>query len=578
MARRVPHVANPLLKVKIPAWRSRALMGVMAAGFLVLGGRAVWLQVMTNDYLKRQGESRFARNLELPATRGKILDRNGIVLASSLPAKAIWAIPEDVNATRAQLLELSKLLGMPEAELDKKLKQEDRDFVYVKRQVDIDQAQKIAALKIAGIYQRNEYKRYYPEGDSTAHIVGFTNIEDIGQEGIELSQQKMLAGKSGSRRVIKDRLGRVIEDIEAIQPPYDGKEVNLSIDTKIQFLAFNALRDTVREHKAKAGAVVVLDVVTGEVLAMANWPTYNPNNRIGMQGAQLRNRTMTDTFEPGSTMKPFTAALALESGQVKPHTTINTAPGKLTIGSATIGDSHAYGVLTVEQIIQKSSNVGTAKMALEMSSQKMWEMYTALGFGQAPNLGFPGAVAGRVRPFKTWKPIEKATMSYGYGLSVSLMQLARSYSVFAREGDMIAPVFFKQEGHATGVQVFRPETAKSVRKMLELAAGSEGTAPLSRVEGYRVAGKTGTARKRVETGYTASKYVASFVGFAPVSAPRIVVAVMIDEPGAGKYYGGEVAAPMFSRIVGDTLRAMRVAPDAPFALKIAPTQAVKESI
>jgi cell division protein FtsI (penicillin-binding protein 3) len=577
MARRVPLAANPLLKVKIPPWRSRLLMGIMASAFLVLAGRVVWLQVLSNDFLKKQGESRFARTMELPATRGKIVDRNGIVLASSLPAKAIWAIPEDVKADRASLAALAKLLQISEADLRKKLATEDRSFVYLKRQVESDAAKKIAELKLEGIHQRGEYKRYYPEGESTAHVVGFTNVEDLGQEGIELARQKELAGKAGSRRVIKDRLGRVIEDLRAVQPPNDGKDLSLSIDTKVQFLAYNALRETVREHNAKAGAVVVLDVKTGEVLALANWPTYNPNNRQGLQGGQLRNRSITDIFEPGSTIKPFTAAMALEAGFVRPMTTINTAPGKLTIGRSTIGDAHPHGLLTVEQIVQKSSNVGTVKISNDVSSQKMWETFTALGFGQVPSIGFPGAVAGKVHPYKKWRPIEKATMSYGYGLSVSLMQIARAYSVFARDGDMITPTFFKQEEQATGAQVFKPDTAKAVRKMLEMAAGPEGTAPLGRVEGYRIAGKTGTARKREEGQYT-QKYIASFVGFAPVSAPRIVVAVMIDEPSNGKYYGGEVAAPVFAKITGDTLRTLRVQPDAPFEVKIAPTTVVKESI
>jgi cell division protein FtsI (penicillin-binding protein 3) len=333
----------------------------------------------------------------------------------------------------------------------------------------------------------------------------------------------------------------------------------------------------VREHRAKAGAAVVVDVKTGEVLALANWPTYDPNNRAQLTGAQLRNRVITDTYEPGSTMKPFSVAMALESGRVRPTTVIDTSPGKLTIGTATIGDAHRYGLLTVEQVLQKSSNVGTVKMALQLAPQAMWEGFTSLGFGQSPHIGFPGAVAGRVRPHKTWKPIEQATMSYGHGISVSLLQMARAYTVFARDGEMIPLTMLRSETPAVGVRVFKPETALSVRKMLEMAAGPQGTAPAAQIPGYRVGGKTGTAHKQ-EHGVYQNKYIASFVGFAPVSNPRFVVAVMIDEPTAGKYYGGIVAAPVFARITGETLRAMRVSPDAPFTTLILPAEPVRESL
>ncbi len=408
-------------------------------------------------------------------------------------------------------------------------------------------------------------------------MVGFTNVEDIGQEGVELARNPELAGRSGSRRVIRDRLGRVIEDVGAVREPHHGNDLALSIDSKIQFLAFDALRDAVQTHKAKAGAAVVLDTRTGEILALANWPTYNPNQRGQLSGAQLRNRVITDTFEPGSTMKPFTIALALEIGDVTPGTVIQTAPGRLTIGTSTIGDAHAYGPLTVEQVVQKSSNVGTAKIALAMPAQKMWEMYAALGLGQAPRIGFPGAVAGRVRPYRSWRPIEQATMSYGYGLSVSLLQLARAYTVFANDGALLPLTMFKVDAPPEGQRVLGPQNARAVRHMLEMAAGPGGTAPQAQIAGYRVAGKTGTAHKR-DGGKYVNKYLASFVGFAPASDPRVVVAVMIDEPSAGKYYGGQVAAPVFARIVGDSLRTLRVPPDTPMAQAVAPAEAVKESM
>ncbi len=575
--RHVPFSAHPLLRVRLPAHRSQVLMLCVAIGFAALAARVVWLQVFSQEFLQRQGESRYARTIELPASRGKIFDRNGIVLASSLPARAVWAAPEQVEATPAQLVQLARLLKVGETTLRARLADSDRTFVYLKRQVEPDIAAQIAALDIPGIYQQREYKRHYPEGETIAHVVGFTNVEDSGQDGIELAKNTVLAGEPGSRRVIRDRLGRVIEDIGATREPHNGSDLALSIDAKIQYLAFDAMREAVREHKAKAGAAVVLDVRTGEILALTNWPTYDPNSRGQLTGAQLRNRVLTDTFEPGSTMKPFTAALALELGQVRPDTVIQTAPGRLTIGGRTIGDAHPYGALTVEEVIQKSSNVGTAKMALAMPPKKMWEFFTALGFGQAPRIGFPGAVAGRLRPYRNWRPIEQATMSYGHGLSVSLMQVARAYTVFARNGDLVPVSMFRVGKPVDGVQVMRPQTARAVRHMLELAAGPDGTAPLAQIPGYRVAGKTGTAYKQ-ENGRYVRRYVASFVGFAPASDPRVVVAVMIDEPSAGGYYGGMVAAPVFARIAEDALRALRVAPDAPLAQVVLPADAVKESM
>jgi cell division protein FtsI (penicillin-binding protein 3) len=577
MVRPVKHSRNALLTTKLSAWRSRFVLGMLALAFVALGLRAFWLQAWSTEFLQKQGASRYERALEIPANRGKIVDRSGAMLASSLPAKAIWADPEDVDAPREKLNDLAKLLSMDRRELDRKLA-EDKNYVYLKRQVDADVAAKVAALNIRGINQRNEYKRHYPEGETVAHIVGFTNVEDVGQEGFELAQQQRLAGKPGARRVIKDNLGRFIEQIGSGREPQDGADLTLSIDTRIQFLAFNALRDAVREHRAKAGAVVVVDVQTGEVLALSNWPTYDPNSRGQLTGAQLRNRVITDTFEPGSTMKPFAIAMGLEAGKVKPSTVIETAPGKLTIGTATIGDAHPHGALTVEQVLQKSSNVGTVKIALQLSPQKMWEGFTSVGFGQAPQIGFPGTVSGRVRPYKNWKPIEQATMSYGHGISVSLIQMARAYTVFARDGDVIPLTMTRADVEATGVPVFKPETAQAVRKMLEMAAGPQGTAPLAQIPGYRVGGKTGTAYKQENGGYQTNKYISSFVGFAPVSKPRIVVAVMIDEPSAGKHYGGEVAAPIFARVTGETLRAMRVAPDAPFATLIQPVDPVRESL
>ncbi|MEN3363490.1 MAG: hypothetical protein V7606_764 [Burkholderiales bacterium] len=569
--------ASPVLAVKLPVWRSRVVLFALFAGFAALAGRALWLQGISTEFLQKQGASRYARTLDLPATRGKITDRNGQVLASSVPVRAIWAIPEDVlEASPDKTRALAKLLDMSERDLHKKL-DSDRTFVYLKRQVEVETADKIVKLGIAGIHTRREYKRFYPEGEVMAHVVGFTNVEDAGQEGMELAFQKNLAGVNGSRRVIKDRLGRVVEDIESVREPHDGKDLALSIDRKIQYIAFSALKEAVDKHKAKAGAIVVLDAKSGELLALANLPTYNSNDRSGLTGAQLRNRVLTDTFEPGSTLKPFTVALAMEKKLVTPSTNIQTAPGRITIGRATIGDAHPHGMLTVAQIIEKSSNVGTAKLALQMQPQDMWELFTTVGFGQQPKIGFPGAVAGRVRPFKSWKPIEQATMSYGHGISVSLIQMARSYMIFARDGDMIPITLQKATDHPITQRVISEKTARNMRSMLEMAAGPTGTAPQAQVPGYRVAGKTGTAHKLVNGQY-ANKYVASFVGFAPVSDPRIIIAVMIDEPSAGKHYGGQVAAPVFSAVTANALRALNVAPDSSVTDIIIPANAVEESM
>jgi cell division protein FtsI (penicillin-binding protein 3) len=575
-AKGVPFTANPMLAVKLPVWRSRVVLFGLFAAFAALAGRALWLQGISTEFLQKQGASRYARTLELPATRGKITDRNGQVLASSVPVRAIWAIPEDVlEAPAAKLRDLAKLLDMSERDLRKKL-DSDRSFVYLKRQVEQDIADKIVKLGIPGIQTRREYKRYYPEGEVMAHVVGFTNVEDAGQEGMELAFQKDLAGTYGSRRVIKDRLGRIVEDIESVREPHDGKDLALSIDRKIQYIAFSHLKEAVEKHKAKAGAIVVLDVKSGEVLALANLPTYNPNDRTRLSGAQLRNRVLTDTFEPGSTIKPFPVALALEKKLVTPNTSIQTAPGRMTIGRTTIGDAHEHGILTVSQIIEKSSNVGTAKMALQMQPQDMWEMFTTVGFGQQPKIGFPGAVAGRVRPYKSWRPIEQATMSYGHGMSASLIQIARSYMIFARDGDMIPLSLQKATDRPISRRVISEKTARDMRLMLEMAAGPKGTAPQAQVPGYRVAGKTGTAHK-LANGQYVNKYISSFVGFAPVSDPRIIVAVMVDEPSNGLHFGGQVAAPIFSAVTANALRALNVAPDSSVTDIIIPTDGVKES-
>nr|WP_315465586.1 penicillin-binding protein 2 [uncultured Rhodoferax sp.] len=565
MTRRgIQYTSSPLLASRTPVWRSKFVVGAIALGFTGLVARAAYIQVYANDFFQRQGEVRFARTIDLPADRGRILDRNGLILGSSVPAPSIWAIPEDVELEKGQLAQLAKLLNMPAADIAKKLQDEDKSFVWIKRQVDADIAKKIAELKIKGIYQRKEYKRQYPEGEAAAHIVGFTNVEDKGQEGVELMFNKELLGRPGMRHVIKDRLGRAVEDVGEMVPPVPGRDLQLSIDSKVQFFAYQKLRDAVVTNKAKAGSVVVLDAITGEVLALANYPSYVPDKRQNLTGEQLRNRALTDTFEPGSVMKPFTVGLALESGRVKPSTLIDTAPGTVTITGATIRDSHPHGALTVEQVIQVSSNVGTTKLAMQMPASEMWQTFSQAGFGQKPQIEFPGVVSGRLRPYKSWRPIEQATISYGYGMSASLFQMVRSYTVFSHGGEIIPATLLKASQPAVGVPVFSEQTAARIRHMLKMAAGPGGTAPKAQTIGYSVGGKSGTAYKQIGKGYGSDgnrKYRSWFVGMAPIEQPRIIVGVMLDEPSAGKYYGGEVAAPVFSETVQQTLRMMGVQPD-----------------
>jgi cell division protein FtsI (penicillin-binding protein 3) len=565
-----------VLAVRLPAWRSRVALFLLFAAFVALAARAFWLQAVSTEFLQKKGASRYARTLDLPAVRGKILDRNGEVMATSLPVKAIWAVPDSVNAPPEKLQRLAQLLDISSQELKKKL-ESDSNFVYLKRQVEIEAVDQVLALDIPGIHTKPEYKRFYPAGQVAAHVLGFTSVEDKGQEGMELAQQSTLGGITGSRRVIRDNLGRVVDDIALLREPQDGRDLTLSIDSKIQYIAFTHLQQAIEKNKAKAGGIVVLDVKTGEVLALANMPTYNPNSRVGLTGAQLRNRVFTDTYEPGSTLKPFTVALALEKGLVTPNSILDT-PNKLTIGPSTIGDSHPHAAaLSVSQIIQQSSNVGTVRMAQKLEPRQMWDMFSSVGFGQPPRVGFPGAVAGRMRPYKTWRPIEQATMSYGHGISVSLIQVARSYMIFARNGEMIPLSFQKVSQLPAPQRVISDKTAHQMRDMMELVVGPGGTAPLAQVRGYRVAGKTGTAHK-LENGHYVNKYVASFVGLAPASDPRIIIAVMIDEPGAGKHFGGLVAAPLFASVAASTLSSLNVPPDASVSNVIMPAQPIAESM
>ena len=552
---------TPNLVLRLPMWRSRLMLFLLFFVFMLLLLRAFWIQGPGNAFYEAKGIRGTQRELELPASRGKILDRNGQVIATSLEAKSVIAyndtVPDDLAADKVQ--KLASLLQISETELRKKLR-EERKQVFLKRQVEPAIAQQIKQLEIPGIGLNNEYRRFYPEGEAMAHVVGFTNVNDKGQEGMELSREAELAGRPGQRRVVVDRLGRVVEEMAILQLPQNGKDLNLSIDSKIQFLAYNAVKDAVEKHHAKAGGAVVLDTQTGEILALANYPSYNPNDRKYLTGEQLRNRVLTDTFEPGSTMKPLTISIALEKGVVKPDTNM-VIGAKYLVGPKPITDTHPYGNLTVAQVIQKSSNIGTAKIAMNnLSAEEMWDFYTAVGLGQAPKIGFPGAVAGTVHPFKKWMPTDQARIAFGYGISASLFQVARAYTVFARDGELVPLTIERSPDFKPGIKVLSPKTAIEMRAMLETVTEPGGTAIKAQAEGFRVGGKTGTAHKLVGKGY-GNKYRAYFAGLAPISAPRIVVAVMIDEPTGGSHYGGDVAAPVFSTIVSETLNTLNVLPD-----------------
>jgi len=569
---------SPVLAVNVPSWRSRVVLFVLFAAFVALAVRALWLQGVSTQFLQKQGKSRYERLVELPAARGKIMDRHGQVLASSLPVKAVAAFPKEVlKEPGEKLAELARLLEMPETELRAKLDPK-RTYVYLKRQVEMDAVEKIEKLKIDGIDTRKEYKRYYPQGEVMTHLVGFTNVEDKGQEGMELFHQKALMGVPGSRRVIRDRLGHIAEDLGMFREPHHGKDLTLSVDSKLQYIAFTSVKNAVEKFNAQAGGAVVLDVETGEVLAMANYPTYNPNDRSNLTGAQLRNRVITDTFEPGSTIKPVTVALGLETRRITPDTVFDTNPGFIMVTGKRIRDTHNYGVRTVGGIIQKSSNIGVVKISQMIPPQEMWEMYTKLGYGQAPRFGFPGATAGRVRPWKSWKPIEYANMAFGHGLSVSLLQMARSYMIFARNGDIIPLSFLKVDEKPVGQQVISPRTAAQVRTMLESVVSPEGTASKAQVPGYRVGGKTGTAEKIVNGRYSRTDNIGYFVGIAPMSKPRFIIAVMIDNPRGALRTGGSVAAPTAADLAANALRAANVPPDSSITDIIIPDEPVEESL
>ena len=568
--------AEPLIVVPIPQARSKWALGLIVGALGVLLLRVGYLQVFNNDFLQNQGEIRYTRTISVEGARGNILDRNGVVLASSQPSRSIWADPEFVDFNeKDKLQQVAKILEIPYKELISKIKNSSsKNFVYLSRNRDLTVGEQIRELNVPGIGISPESRRQYPDGPVMAHILGFTDRSDHGQEGVELAKDYVLSGQAGARRVIRDRRGRIVDDVWTKEAEA-GQDVQLSIDSRVQFLAYSALSRQVEATKAIAGAVLVADATTGEIIALANVPTYDPNDRSTVLFERMRNRVLTDMFEPGSTMKPFAIAKGLDMGIVDPLTTIQTAPGKLTIGDRTIGDTHNYGLLTVAQVVAKSSNIGTAKIALEIPPATLYDTYSELGFGRAPNIGFPGASSGRMRPAKTWRPIEQATMSYGHGISVSLTQLVRAYTALARNGDVIDLTLFKRpEGtEVKGTQVFKPETARRMRAMMMDTVRRGGTASNVKVDGYTVAGKTGTALKAKNGAYT-KDVVASFVGIVPATQPRFIIAVMVDEPKNGRY-GGRVAAPVFNEVAEGALRTLLVSPDDKESLfsQSAPTKA-----
>jgi cell division protein FtsI (penicillin-binding protein 3) len=534
----------------------------MGLAAVTLVWRAVCLQVLDKEFLLSQGEARHLRVVTLPAHRGMIQDRNGEPLAVSTQVESVWVNPQELGGEQQRIPELAALLEFDAGKVKRMLaSRADREFVYLQRHVDPALAEQVAALKLPGVYLQREYRRYYPAGEVAAQIVGFTNIDDLGQEGLELAYEDWLVGEPGAKRVIKDGRRHIIEDVESISRPRPGKDLTLSIDRRIQYLAYRELKSVMQEHNARAASAVVLDVKTGEVLAMVNQPSFNPNNRQQLRSGDMRNRAVTDVFEPGSTMKPFIAAAALQSGRFRPETPISTSPGWFRVGVNTVRDVHDYGQLDVAGVIRKSSNVGISKIALSLPAEDIWTLLTEIGFGAQTYSGFPGEATGLLSYHGGWNEIETATLAYGYGVSVTALQLAQAYAVLATDG-IKRSVTFLRDGDVSEERRVMPATiARQVRAMLEEAAGPEGTAPQAAVAGYRVAGKTGTVKKAAPGGYSSNKYVAAFAGMAPASDPRLVMIVMVDEPRNGKYYGGQIAAPVFSKVMSGALRLMAVPPD-----------------
>lgn len=558
------------------ARRRRALFIIMGLVTLALVGQTSARQVFQTEFLQKEGARRYLRSIEIPADRGMILDRNGERLAVSIPVDTIWADPrelllegekdEALKAKRAEELktalpQLAKALEMkPKEVLELLERNKERGFLYLKRRVGPEVAEAVRALGLPGIQLDKEYRRFYPAAEVVAHVLGFTDVEDRGQEGLELAFNGDLVGQPGKKRILRDGKRRIVQDLEEVRPAQPGKRLQLSLDLRLQYLSYRALKSAVEEHKAIGGAAVLLDAKTGEILAMVNQPGYNPNGNRARDGGRLRNRSVTDLFEPGSTVKPFIAAAALESGRYRPNTPINTSPGFMRVGAGTVRDVHNYGPQDVTGVIRKSSNVGVAKMALDLGPQKVWDIYDRIGLGQPLGTGFPGEGSGKLSDPKRWKLFDQAVHAFGYGITVNALQLARAYSVLANDGRLVQPSFFKQSDPAFK-EVLSPQVARQIRAMLEEVVSVQGTAQQAAVPGYRVGGKTGTAKKVIDGRYADKAYQSVFAGMAPMSDPRLVMVVMVDEPRGGKYYGGLVAAPVFSQVMTVALRLMQIPPD-----------------
>jgi cell division protein FtsI (penicillin-binding protein 3) len=529
---------------------------------LVLAWRVVDLHVFHKDFLQDQGDARYLRVVPISAHRGMITDRHGEPLAVSTPVDSVWVQPTAFSSASSEWPKLAKLLKLDLARLKRTISQrQDREFVYLKRHISPDLAKQVMALELPGVNLQREYHRYYPAGEVTAHVLGFTNIDDRGQEGLELAYDEWLKGVPGSQQVLRDRLGRVVRYVEQIRKSEPGRDLSLSLDRRLQYLAYRELKRAVMQHKARSGSAVILDVHSGEVLAMVNQPSYNPNNRGKFKASQTRNRAATDLLEPGSTIKPFTVVAALESGQFGPTSIVDTSPGQFHLGKAVIRDTRNYGRISVAKVIQKSSNVGASKIALALSDEALWKVHARLGFGNATGSGFPGEAGGLLSHARHWRDIEKATLAFGYGLSVTPLQLARAYSVLAADGVLKPITFLRTDGRVEGQRIISTSIAQQVRHMLEAVVQDGGTGTRARIAGYRVAGKTGTVKKAVAGGYSEDRYISVFAGLAPASQPRLAMVVVINDPRGDVYYGGEVAAPVFSKVMAGALRMLGVTPD-----------------
>ncbi|TCT23058.1 peptidoglycan D,D-transpeptidase FtsI family protein [Thiobaca trueperi] len=574
-SRRPRRLLPPRAKPNL-VWRRRLLVGVLSAAFVTLSAAVFYRQVIETDFLRTEGERRYLRDAEIAARRGMIMDRNGEPLAVSTPVETVWADPRRLAEHLDALAPLASVLGLDAGALREKVAaNRERGFIYLKRRVSFDEARQvrevIARHQISGIDFETEYRRFYPGAEVFGHVIGFTNIEDRGQEGMELAYDDLLKAEPGLRRIIRDGRHRIVQEVEQIRPPHPGKDLTLSLDRRLQFLAYRELMKAVKEHKARGGTVVVLDVASGEVLAMVNQPGYNPNADRETDADHRRNRALTDVMEPGSTAKPFVVAAALEKKLISPGTRIATGSGMMMVGKNTVRDVHNYGNLDVTGVITKSSNVGSVKIAQMMDYATLWNLYDQLGFGHATGVGFPGETVGRLRHYTKWRPFDHATMAFGYSFSVTALQLAQSYGVLAADGVKRPVTLLKRipatDGHPdehaapSAVRVLSADTARKVRAMMETVVSDKGTAKQAQIPGYRVGGKTGTAKKAGPGGYGAGRYQSVFAGFIPAGQPRLVMVVMVDEPRGGAYYGGVVAAPVFQRVMEGAMRLLNIPPD-----------------